>query len=57
MCQSIVNRALFRVQNYPKPHIAQLREKKKGQTVAPFQFPYIVLHDRGAFFNFNLSVF
>jgi hypothetical protein len=24
-----------------------------SQTAAPFQFPFIVLHGRGAFFNFN----
>jgi hypothetical protein len=41
------------VQNHPKPRVAQLHENVKGQTATPFQFLFIVLHGRGAFFNFN----
>jgi hypothetical protein len=28
-----------------------------SQIATPFQFPFIVLHGRGAFFNFNLVTF
>jgi hypothetical protein len=63
-CHSIVHRAPFGVKNSPKPCVTfQLRGKEKGrgndvvsgssQTSAPFQFPFIVLHGRGALFNFE----
>jgi hypothetical protein len=63
MCHSIVRRAPYRAQNHASPFNYAGRRRDgammsgplvngSSQTIAPFQFPFIVLlHGRGAIFN------